>query len=199
MIVFFIMVFGYFTCKLKINLSRRYEIPLCNNDKGDLQDESDDFDELQVDANDEILFYDKLREKSVLKMIVKNLINPERSQKHPEILSLKNKNVLENIREEDEDSDEDSDLELEYENEMVNINLDLFETNTRSDDEEDLSEKRSKINKGIEVEKISLKEKDASANSLGNQSQVRFFEKKDYVLTKNDMNILNKVFCSIYV
>lgn len=185
-IMFFILVFAYLTCKLKITLSRSYEIPL-NNQQDQLLEDDEEYEYTTVDENDEILFFKKLKENKKLNVIVKNLLNPDR-ESHKQNKYKKN-NGLENIREENEDSDNDSDFELEYENEMINMNLQIFDGKENIQGEEMMLVK-SDIN--VDIPKIESKEtRRESVYSIGNIYTQR--PGKDFVLTNNDMNILNKV------
>ncbi len=188
-IVFFILVFGYFTCRLKITLSQSYEIPTTNQ-KGEILDDDEDSELSKVDINDEIIFYNKMKEKSVLNIIVRNLINSSNEiNDHPKS-SKKNKKVLENIIEENDESDEDSDLELEYENEMININLDIFDSKENSEMKEN---KLNNNNNEIDIRTINAKKRLGVVDPKMIRKCVRNVDQKDFILTKCDIKILNKV------
>jgi len=188
-IVFFILVFCYFTCRLKITLSKSYEIPTTNQ-KGEIYYDDEDSELSKVDINDEIIFYNKIKEKSVLNIIVRNLINSSNEMNDHPKSSNKKKKVLENIIEENDESDEDSDLELEYENEMININLDIFDSKENTEEKEN---KQHKNNQKIDIRTINAKKRLGVVDPKMIRKCVRNIDQKGLILTKSDIKILDKV------
>jgi hypothetical protein len=223
--LFFIFLFIYYTCKLKISLSRRYEAPPKKNApkiygkkhlaKAHIKNNKN------ISTNELKNFVKQVEEKNILHLIVRYIVDPNSTNKL--------------------NDGDDSDSELDYEDEMRDIDLKAFgppdqEANPQQreeqenddssscdsiDENENLNESANKdikvnVNGNIfnvkEIKKevkfnngdVNENKNTINLNNLNNPSNTvehsykkkekqRGKRKYDYLLTKNDMNVLNKV------
>ena len=116
LIAVFVVIFIYYTCKLKYNLSKSYESPNKSGHKffsRKPQVKVSTKSTKRIKRREMKEFLKTVEEKSILNLIVSYILNPDRKKGY---------------------SGEDSDSELDYEDEMRSVDLDVFETAERDRD-----------------------------------------------------------------